>query len=231
MTKISDNLCVVLPVFNEEKNIEACIYGALGLLRGYVDELRVIAVDDGSTDGTAEILCRIKDKEPELEVISNCLNRGYGYAIRRGIAYLKDGWVFVMDSDGQYDIKDFLRFWDNRERYDFILGYRVKRRDGIYRNILGGLGNLMSLSILGSGINDINCGFKLFKAEDLRDMRLISNGGAISFEIIFNLLKADKKFIQLPATHYRRKAGRQTGGSPKVVLNIIKEGINIVCSK
>ena len=160
-----------------------------------------------------------------LRLVNHAENKGYGAAIRSGISAAKNHWLLIMDADGQFNIDNFKNFWQEKSAYDFILGYRKKRSDGLYRNLLGKLGTLLANLFLSTDIfiKDINCGFKLFKTNELEKIRLVSNGGVISFEIIYKLLKDKRRFTQLPVTHYSRKEGKSTGGKFKTIANIIGE--------
>ena len=223
-----ENLSIILPTFNEESNIKSVISDVIPHIRKYIKNFEVIVINDGSTDMTLRILNGIKMSYPELKVISRETNKGYGSAIRTGIEFSQKEWIFIMDSDGQFRINDFRTFWGNRQKYDFILGYRKHRKDNLYRTFLGKFGNIISKLFLKERINDINCGFKLFKAEDLKRAPLSSSGGIINFEILYNLFKRKKKFAQFPVPHYKRTKGKSTGGRLGVITKIILEGVNII---
>jgi len=224
---MENGLSIILPVYNEELIIKNVIYDIVSNIRQYVNDFEVIIINDGSTDNTLELINSIKMSFPELKVISHERNRGYGSALKTGIKVSQKDRVFIMDSDGQFRINDFNIFWKNKQSYDFILGYRAARKDNIYRRCLGKLGNFTANIFLRESIKDINCGFKLFKLRDLKNITLISTGGCIYFEILRYLLKKNK-FLQLPVNHYRRIAGNQTGGNFKVILKNILEGAQIV---
>jgi glycosyltransferase involved in cell wall biosynthesis len=217
-------------VFNEEENIHDVVYQVVSFIRKYIENFEVIIVNDGSIDSTLSILNDIKLLYPELKIITHSRNKGYGYAIRTGIVTSRKDWIFIMDADGQFHIDDFMGFWENKEYYDFIIGYRVVRNDAIYRKYLGRIGTCLANLILFSKIKDINCAFKLFRGDILRGLPLLSTGGNVSFEILYRLLKSQKKFIQLPVRHYQRKKGKQTGGNPRVIFKIIGEGLKTILS-
>lgn len=224
-----NSLSVILPVFNEEVNIERVVYSDISYLRKHIDDFEIIAVDDGSTDLTVKILCELKQKYPELIVITHKVNRGYGFALRTGISSSNKEWVFLIDADGQFVMDDFSLFWRRRQDYDFILGYREYRSDNLYRVILGKAGNVLSNYFLKKRIKDINCGFKLFRSKDLKSLYLSASGGIINFEILYRLLRKKKpKFLQLPVKHYRRARGKQTGGRLDVILKILLEGSKVI---
>lgn len=230
---MEDGLSIILPAYNEEVDIKNVISNTIFHIRKYLNNFEVIVVNDGSIDTTFKKLNEIKMLYPELKIISYKKNKGYGYAIREGFKYSQKKWIFIMDSDGQFRIDNFDDFWKKRWFYDFILGYRKKRADNLYRIILAKFGNFVSNLMLQKKIKDINCGFKLFKVKDLENLPLISTGGSIYFEMLFYLLnsKYNNKFLQLPVRHYKRIEGRQAGGSFRVIFRNILEGVRIVLCK
>jgi len=229
---MSDSLSIILPVYNEASNIQSVVSDILLKLPSTIHEFQIIIVNDGSTDGTDDMLCKLKSFYSNLQVVTNKKNYGYGFAIRTGIRHCDKDYIFIMDGDGQFRMEDFMQFWDNRDTYDFILGYRERRRDNVYRFILGKIGNILANLLIKQRIKDINCAFKLFKRDSLQSLCLISEGNTIYFEILYDLLRKTRyKFIQLPVNHYERLSGRQTGGTPRVVIRILLEATKIVFFK
>ena len=228
---MDDNkLSIVLPVFNEADVIEEVVVSINLYVSRLVVDVEIIAVDDGSTDGTLEVLNRLGQSMPTLKVISHQKNVGYGGALVSGIKAAGKTWILLMDSDGQMQIDSLQEAWSYRNEYDLLLGYRKQRADSFYRRILGKTGNTVSNMLLGHRLRDINCGFKLFKRDLIQPLKLSSTGNIINFEILYLLFKnhLSLRFFQFPVTHYSRKVGKSTGGNPKVIYKIIVEGIKVL---
>jgi glycosyltransferase involved in cell wall biosynthesis len=85
MQGLEESLSVILPAYNEAENLKELIPEVISFLRSYISKFEVIVVNDGSEDGTDEILSRFCESYPELKVISYKENKGYGHAIRKGI--------------------------------------------------------------------------------------------------------------------------------------------------
>jgi glycosyltransferase involved in cell wall biosynthesis len=222
---MDDSLSIILPVLNEERSIENVIRNIFDLIPGYIEEFEVIVVDAGSTDNTTRIIEGLKLSGLDLKSLSHERNMGFGTAVSSGIKLSEKKWIFIMDSDGQFQMDDFSALWAKRHSYDFILGFRKKRKDNLYRLLLGRLGNLIACLLLKKRVIDINCGFKLFNGEELRSLSLCSSGGLINLEIVYKLFENKKsRFLQFPISHYQRKYGRETGGGFKTVLRILFEG-------
>ena len=206
----NQNLSIILPVYNEEKNIKNVVINIIANIKNYTNDFEIILIDDGSTDKTKDIIQELSRQYPNLRDLYHKKNKGYGAALKTGIAQAAKEWLLIIDSDGQYEINDLKAFWEQKSSCDFILGYRTKRSDGIYRTVLARLGNCIANLFLKTDVfvNDVDCGFKLFKTKELQFLPLTSHGALISFEIIKRLLENHTYFIQLPVTHYKRREGK-----------------------
>ena len=226
---LEEGLDIILPVYNEGLIIKDTVQSIIANIRKYIKSYSVITVNDGSIDNTSKAINELKQSLPEIKIVSHRNNRGYGSAIRTGIKAADKNWVLIIDSDGQFNIDDFKIFWEHKQFYDFLIGYRLTRKDNIYRRFLGKSGSTIANLFLKERVRDVNCGFKLFKRKDLTGISLFSTGGAISFEILYKLFKKSKyKYTQLPVRHYGRKSGRQTGGKLKTIIKIILETMQII---
>ncbi|MDE2028494.1 MAG: glycosyltransferase family 2 protein [Candidatus Omnitrophica bacterium] len=231
MDNPKDNeLSIVLPVFNEEDVIERTIREIEAYTLRFIGKAEIIAVNDGSTDGTAKVLDRLSRTLPNLKVVTHEQNRGYGGALYSGIKAVSSHWMLLMDPDGQFHIDSLNEIWPHRHDHEVLLGYRQKRGDNLYRVALGRLSNTILNSFLSRHINDLDCGFKIFKSDLIREVPLSSRGGAINFEIIHYLLRKfpSIKIYQYPVRHYPRETGKAKGGTPKKILRMAFEGLRIV---
>src|SRR6202171_1685945 len=102
----SVEISAVMPAFNEEANLEQSVGRMAAALASQARVFEVIVVDDGSRDGTAGVLERLKAIHPSLRVVRHPVNRGYGAALRSGFAVARYPWVFLMDADNQFDPAD-----------------------------------------------------------------------------------------------------------------------------
>jgi glycosyltransferase involved in cell wall biosynthesis len=227
----NSGLSIILPVYNEEKNIEAVFRDILGEIVNYITDFEIIFVNDGSTDSTGQFLAKLAEGYSAVRILTALQNEGYGAAIKNGIVAAGKEWALVMDADGQLEIKDLKKFWRIKEPYDLILGYRIRRNDSFCRRLLGWSGNLFANILLGQSlwIKDINCGFKLFRTQSIKTLPLMATGNSIYFEILYRLSGRGLRFTQLPVTHLKRRQGKPTGGKPKTIIRIFWEGFKILC--
>ncbi len=102
----SQSVSVVLPAYNERGNIADTVKGCIEFAGGKLPDYEIIVVDDGSTDGTGALVNRIAEVNPKVRLVSHRLNRGYGSALKSGFEAAGKDYIFLMDSDGQFDIRD-----------------------------------------------------------------------------------------------------------------------------
>ena len=163
-----DKLYIVMPAYNEEKNIEKVIEQWYPILRGQSEESRMVVADFGSKDATHSILERLKEeKYPQLELLAND-NQFHGpkvialydYAIKNNADY-----IFQTDSDGQTNPDEFESFWQMRESYDGIFGNRTIRGDGKDRAFVEKVVCFLLNLFFGVKVPDANAPFRLMKAD------------------------------------------------------------------
>jgi glycosyltransferase involved in cell wall biosynthesis len=219
------DISVILPTYNEESALEAVVSQLIATLDSVAASWEIIIVNDGSKDRTADIASGLVKRKPEVKHISHATNQGYGVAIRTGLrATIKD-WIFVMDSDGQFDSTQLSRLVALTDRADFVQGYRIHRQDNGVRKLNGLAWRLLIRKMFGlpRQISDINCGFKFFKRCLVEESSLISQGAMISTELILRALTRGAIIQEVEVTHYPRLAGLSTGNNPKVVYKAFSE--------
>jgi len=159
-------LSVVVPVRNEAQNIIpllAEIHAALELRC----EFEVICVDDGSKDGSLEVLCDALLRYPRLRVLSHSRCCGQSSALLSGVRAARAAWIATLDGDGQNDPGDLPKLLAARdspvrpENLRLVCGYRKSRRDSWLKRISSRVANAVRARILGDATPDTGCGLKL----------------------------------------------------------------------
>ena len=216
-----DSLYVVMPAYNEEANIEETIKAWYGILDGKADNSRLIIADSGSLDATHEILMRLKNDYPKLEILTDSDKQHgpkvialYDCAIKNGIDY-----IFQTDSDGQTDPDEFSQFWDLRSEYDGIFGNRTVRGDGKSRAFVEKVVCTLIKMFFGVKVPDANAPFRLMKTEVVKKylykMRPDYNLPNIMMTTYFVYNKEKVKFI--PISFKPRQGGVNSINIPKII--------------
>jgi glycosyltransferase involved in cell wall biosynthesis len=161
------DLIVILPVYNEEEIIAEVAAEWLDVLDGMAVPYRLQLCNDGSTDGTPDVLDGLSHRSLEIH---HTRNRGHGPTILRAYrsAAERAAWVFQCDSDGQIPAAAFPEFWKKRLSSDLVIGTRIHRQDGRIRNVISACLRFATLCLFGRGIPDVNCPYRLMRSEAFR---------------------------------------------------------------
>lgn len=219
-------LSFFFPAHNEAENIELLVAEALAALPDLADEFEIIAVDDGSKDGTPAIADRLATEHAHVRVVHHPVNRGYGAALRSGFAASRMPLVSFLDGDRQFrvaDIGHLLARLNEPDQPDVVVGYRLKRADRPIRVLYARAYRLALRIFYGLKVRDPDCACKVFKRASLDGIRLESEGGFLSGELLVKLLQRGRTIAQVGVPHYPRTAGTQSGANPKVVLRAIRD--------
>lgn len=217
-------LSLILPAYNEEANLEIVVNEALEELPKTFQSFEIIVVDDGSKDQTSQIADRLVSAWPDrLKVVHHRPNRGYGAALTSGFKAAQGDYLMFMDSDRQFKAADLQLLAPYVGKADIIAGYRKKRKDPFYRFVIGYTFNTIVTVLFGIHLRDIDCGFKIFKAEMLKAMELTSPGALINTEIHARAQRQGRSIIEVGVNHYPRLVGTQSGANLKVILRAMRE--------
>lgn len=216
-------LTIFFPCHNEEANVERVTRQAVEVGRRVSDDLQVIVVNDGSRDRTAEIADGLAAELPEVEVIHQYPNRGYGGALQSGFRAAKKRYVFYTDGDGQFDINEIDLLIPLIDRFDIVSGYRLNRQDSMMRVLNAKAWGVLMRVVLGLRVRDIDCAFKLYRREIFDRIEMKSQGALIDAEILARAVRKGYTIGQVGIHHYPRTAGEQTGANFKVILRAFRE--------
>lgn len=165
-----DKLYIVMPAYNEEKAIANVVDEWHKVIEKVGQDSRLVIFNDGSKDKTFSVLQSISRRYPHLLIV-NKKNAGHGPTCTSAYKYAisqNADWIFQTDSDGQTTSDDFWQFWEKRNNYDFIIGCRSKRSDGVTRRFISQTLKIVILVIFKIIVKDANTPFRLMKAERLR---------------------------------------------------------------
>jgi glycosyltransferase involved in cell wall biosynthesis len=160
-------LLVVTPVYNEESSIETVLDEWCKCLDACGLRYAILALDDGSTDQTGEVLQGLRKKwGARIEVVPK-KNSGHGRTILQGYLRALDRgvpWIFQIDSDGQCDPRYFPELWAQRDSHDLVAGYRASRDDGASRVLVSLVLRLFVLLLFQTYCRDANVPYRLLRA-------------------------------------------------------------------
>lgn len=199
-------LSIIIPVFNENKTLTQIIAKIDSLPSKLKREL--ILVDDGSTDGSRDILKNL-EKRPDVRVYYKEVNTGKGDSLKIGFKNSRGDYVIVQDADLEYDPNDYFKLIDEivKNKNTVVYGSRFT---GKYKDMstLHYYGNkfltLMTNLLYGVSLTDMETCYKLFPGDFIRSLKLKANRFDFEPEITAKILKNHYKIIEVPISYYGR---------------------------
>ena len=220
------SISLVVPMFNEEENIEHAVRLARKALEEFSRDHEIIVVDDASTDRSPGIARRLAQADPRVTLIRHERNVKLGASLRDGFAAATKELVLYMDSDlpfDPYDLGRAIRAMDIT-RADMVAAYRLDRTSGgLRRTIYSYVYNWLIGLLFGWPHRDINFSFKLMRREVLEAVELRSEGSLISAELIVKAKNLGFVIQQIGLDYFPRTRGRSTLSSVGVILKILRE--------
>lgn len=167
-------LSVVIPVYNEEKNVAQLHRELSEALQKVKLRHEIIFVDDGSRDGTFAALKQVYSSNPNVRVVRLRRNFGQTAAMSAGLGHAKGDVIVTMDGDLQNDPADIPALLDKiREGFDVVSGWRFKRKDALLSKVLPSLlSNWLARVLTGVHIHDYGCSLKAYRREAVSGLRL-----------------------------------------------------------
>lgn len=219
---LKPSVSVVIPAFNEEKNIDDVLVRTYKAMELCSLPYEIILVDDGSSDRTRELACRHK-----VTVVQNEANEGKGAAFKRGFVHAQGDIIVTMDADGSHDPDDISRLIVPILRgASVVLGTRFGTREGKEStrklHVLGNdLINIAILLVTGKRVTDSQTGFRAFRRSVLEQIEITSSGYQVESELTVKALRNGNIVEEVPINIRKR-----TNGNSHV--NPLTDGLRIL---
>ncbi len=214
---------ILLPVYDEKDNLERLITEIMGVMNKTPYSFEIVAVDDGSRDGSREVLLDLAKTNPALKVILFRINSGQTAALDAGMKHASGEFIITMDADGQSDPADMPAMLALLEDgYDCVAGYRHNRQDNLFwRKIPSQIANFLIRYLWKSQLHDLGCAQKAFRVEIIKELRLY---GEMHRFIGILMEQSGARVIEYKVNHRPRIAGRSKYNLTrtfKVILDLV----------
>lgn len=203
-------ISIVIPVYNEEQNLPVLQKEIDSALKN-VGAYEVVYIDDGSTDGSPDVLSRIKSQHPEVKVLELTRHFGQTEAMQAGIDHVAGDILVFLDADLQNDPQDIPKLLAKiEEGYDVVSGWRKERKDPcITRKIPSFFANLLISKISNVKLHDLGCTLKVYRKEALKNIRLYSEMHRL---IPLYVARQGGRIAEMEVSHRKRVAGKSKYG-------------------
>jgi glycosyltransferase involved in cell wall biosynthesis len=217
------DLSVVVPIYNEAPNIERLYDEFTRTLEAWGRSYELILVDDGSTDGSMELLERLPARDPRVRVIQFRRNFGQTAAFAAGFAEARGALIATADGDLQNDPRDLPSMVARVESgYDIVCGWRKQRKDAfLNRRLPSIIANWLISRSTGVQLNDYGCSLKVFRAEVVKPLRLY---GEMHRFLPALASEMGVRIAEQPVNHRAREHGRSKYGisrTLRVILDLL----------
>lgn len=203
------SISVFFPCYNDKGTIATLVIEARSVLEKITHDFEIIVIDDGSTDGSRDLLLELQRTVPELRLVMHEQNRGYGGALQSGFKAATKDLVFYTDGDGQYDVKELPRLLEKlTDDVDVVNGFKIKRSDPLHRIIIGYIYQKVMQFVFWLPVKDPDCDFRLLRRKVFDNVSLKSTTGTICIELLKRIDQAGFKFAEVGVSHYARTYGK-----------------------
>ncbi len=195
---------VVIPVYNERESLKELVEGIRRVLEPRGKGFEILFVDDGSQDGSAELLRRLHEEDRRVGFLRLDRNYGQSTALWAGLRTVRGEIIITLDGDLQNDPKDIPLLLDRLESYQAVTGWRQKRRDPFSKRVSTRVANAVRNLLTMEDVRDSACGFKAFRRECLQ--ALIPFDGMHRFlPTLFRM--QGLRVCEVPVSHHPRRHG------------------------
>jgi len=209
MAQSDPTLSVVIPVYNEEDNLEPLLDELFPILNDVGFGFEVICVDDASTDKSFSVLQELKKKYSELRVVAHTINCGESAGQATGFFHARGDWIVTMDADQQNDPADIPVLLEASKNADAVCGVRRQREDDWVKRISSKIANGFRDLVTGDTISDAGCTFRALRREALREVPVF-NG---MHRFLATLLRLQGfVVVEIPVNHRPRTRGQSKYG-------------------
>jgi len=216
-------LSIVIPLYNEEENVKPLYEKLKAALDGAGREYEIIVVDDGSTDGSFEVLKRLHEDDERLKVIRFRRNFGQTAAFAAGFDRSQGEVAITLDADLQNDPADIPLLLEKiEEGYDVVSGWRLPRQDPfLTRRFPSMIANWLISQVTGVRLHDYGCSLKAYRREVVKNVQLYGELHRF-IPAIANWMGVS--VAEVPVRHYARRFGKSKYGlsrTARVLLDLL----------
>jgi glycosyltransferase involved in cell wall biosynthesis len=210
-------LSVFFPVYRDERTVRTVAEKALRLVSSLGDEHEIVIVDDGSPDRAGQIADELAREHPCIRVIHHERNRGYGAAVRTGLAACRYEYICMTDGDDEYEVEDFRKLLKLRDRYDLIITFRYRKIYSSTRIFISWVYNKLLRFLFRTPFRDVSTGLRMVRRSVIEELALESDSPFIGAEIAIKTMLKGYRVGEVGIQTFARTFG---AGSSTSLANI-----------
>lgn len=215
-------LTISIPAYNDSKSLSKLIEESQDLCKQLKIKLEILIVNDGSSDDTIKTVDDLSLRYNNITLINHPRNLGFGETLKKVFMLPQTEWVLFLPGDNQFPISNLLKFWEIKEDYDYIIGFRRKRKDTARRKLYSFFYNWLISILSGHKVRDVNS-IVFYRSNIFKNIQLKGKSAFVHAEFFIRTSKAKFRVTEIEVLHQKREFGFGLGGSLKVISSTIQE--------
>lgn len=230
LSEVKDRVAIIMPVYNEVDTIESTIRELYDKVINKMNNVGIWVFEDGSTDGTKEVLEKLENEFSRLHIKMAKHKKGYPRAMREAFLSVDPSeyeYVVAVDSDGQYEPDDFFKLWQimQRDSPDIVMGRRISRKEPLYRRLLSQGLQILEKLMFRVQCKDVTSVMRLMRVEVAHHIAKEICYSRYNFWLEFTARMALKNYgvVEIPITYRERMGNSKVYSVKKMPLIIMSE--------
>jgi len=223
--KKKKSISLMFPVYKDKKTVEFMIKKSIQVLKKLKRKYEIVVVDDGCPQNSGKLALKIAKKFANIKVFFHKKNLGYGAALKTGLKKCKNDWIFMIDGDAEYDVKDLYRLLGAGKNYDLVITYRYKKKYNTYRIIISWVYNAILRLLFNIKFRDISTGSRLVSKKLIKRIKLKSNSPFMGAELAIKAGLAGYKVCEIGIHTYPTTFRSGSSVSLKNILLTLRDMI------
>lgn len=223
-------LSIIIPAYDDSKSIGNLIEEVDFFAKNITEFYEIIVVDDGSKDGTKQVVSKLTNKYKKLKFLIHEKNKGYGEALKTLYENSKGDFIINLPGDNQIPAGNILRFMKVDYDNDLVIGHRKKRMDSVKRKIYSFFYNILISIIANRRVHDVDSA-KRVSRKLIKNMNFRFKNVFLDSEMVLRSIFDNYKIDEILITHRAREYGKSSGGRPKVIFELINSLIKFLFIK
>ena len=222
------SLSFILPMYNEEDNIEHTVQTIRSMARELSDDYEIVIADDASTDGCANIVEKMARDDSSIKLYRLDKNTKFGGAFARAAKNASKNVIVYMDSDMPVSVEDIEASLPLIKDSDIVTGYsRVKKGDTMRRKVMSEAYNFLVQTLFRLNVRDINSGYKIIKRDVIDDLDFVSLSPFVDVELFLHAKRKNCRIHQYPLIFRSRTSGKSHIARLPVIFATFRDMIKV----
>ena len=213
----------MFPVYKDSRTVKKMIFESLKVLKKLKKKHEIIIVDDGCPQKSGYLAKKLSKNIPNVKVIFHKKNLGYGAALKTGLKKCKYSWIFQLDGDAEYSVKDLTKLIQASKNCDLVITYRHKKKYKTSRLFISWVYNKLLRILFGTKFLDISTGSRFVSSKLIKKIKLNSNSPFLGAELAIKSKFQGFKVNEIGIHTYPRTFGSGSSVSFKNIILTIKD--------